>query len=270
MAAKQTGRERILKGVRSGHRAEHTALIDGDVVAYRACHLNDSNMGDLKDLEELLHGIVSAWADEAGCDEAVVCLSGRSFRYDIEPSYKHNRVGKEKPKDLPAALKILESMAHVRVKNLEADDVIGILATNGKFKDPVIVSIDKDLWSIPGRHYNPDRLVEDGTAVLRVSRELAWRKFCLQWLTGDTSDGYPGLPGVGPIKASAIVNSVGPKTDALCSRIIEEYRARGLNFDDCVRQARLARILLAPLWDSKSRQIIQFDPVIHSTLWTQP
>ena len=64
----------------------------------------------------------------------------------------------------------------------------------------IIVSIDKDLLQLPGRHYN---FVKD--LFTNVSEEQGLRTFYLQLLTGDRSDNIPGLSGVGPKTAEKLL-----------------------------------------------------------------
>ena len=83
--------------------------------------------------------------------------------------------------------------------NIEADDTMGIIQT-ATDEDSVIVTVDKDLLQIPGKMYNP---VKDTHHV--TTPEEGWHLFLTQWLTGDSTDGYPGLKGIGPKKAKKII-----------------------------------------------------------------
>jgi DNA polymerase-1 len=85
---------------------------------------------------------------------------------------------------------------------LEADDCMGILATNSKLLgssyegDQIIMcSEDKDMRTIPGFLYNPN---QPQLGVISISEEDANRFHMWQTLTGDQTDGYPGCPGIGP------------------------------------------------------------------------
>ena len=86
-------------------------------------------------------------------------------------------------------------------KNLEGDDVIGLLAT-GKYKNNcVIVSGDKDMRTIPA----PQVCIIDDQIEI-IDENTANYNFCTQVLKGDSSDGYTGLVGCGTVKASRILN----------------------------------------------------------------
>src|SRR5690606_31633229 len=84
---------------------------------------------------------------------AVALESDDSFRKDMYPDYKKNREGK--PSDFESQLEPLKMMfgilgiPMIRIKGLEADDVIGSVVT--KFKHQVechIVSGDKDFMQL--------------------------------------------------------------------------------------------------------------------------
>lgn len=208
---------------------------------------------------------ISRWTDMAGCDKPVVCLSdreGRNFRKQLT-EYKSHR--HDKPVCYWQVVEEIEKYFRVeRIPGLEADDVMGIMATSPKLTDrSVIVSLDKDLKTIPAMIFNPDKDKEPW----RQTPGGAHRFWMYQTLIGDTTDGYGGCPGVGPIKAEAILNKPhnlirktrvltkgknkgkqevkwveGGPTD-LWSSICAYYRKAGLTEEDAILQARLARIL---------------------------
>jgi len=118
--------------------------------------------------------------------ETYLTTSGSNFRYDINPQYKANRVGKRKPFHLAACKEYLEKHYNAEYwKNLEADDCMAIRATELKAEDKpyVIVSIDKDLKQIEGHHFN---WVKDEYKSVSAAqgRALLW----LQVLMGDGTD----------------------------------------------------------------------------------
>lgn len=83
---------------------------------------------------------------------------------------------------------------------IEADDAIGIDAGNNS--DCVIVSIDKDLLQIPGKHYN---FVKQQFTT--VNAHSGMRFFYKQLLMGDKADNIKGVAGIGEVKAERILNS---------------------------------------------------------------
>jgi DNA polymerase-1 len=136
---------------------------------------------------------------------------------------------------------------------LEADDVMGILATSKP--NSIIVSADKDLRTIPTRVYNPSK---PDLGVIEVTRAEADRNHLIQTLTGDRTDGYPGCPGIGPARAEKIV-------DGGWEAVVECYVKAGLNETVALSQARLARILrkgdyvkktgLVKLWSPQAKKV---------------
>ena len=84
-------------------------------------------------------------------------------------------------------------------KNLEADDVMGIMATEPTQEDRVLVSIDKDMRTIPCT------LSNDGSTTTQIPQRLADYNFMLQVLTGDKVDGYDGIDGVGIKTAEKLI-----------------------------------------------------------------
>jgi DNA polymerase-1 len=192
-----------------------------------------------------------------------VCLSHptkKSFRYKLWPEYKANRKGREKPVLLSAAFAVLtENFSCISFPELEADDLLGLFATSSEVPDPVIVSVDKDMLCIPGKHWNPNK--DFDTRI--VTEDEAYRSFCLQWLMGDSSDGYPGIPGCGPKKAEKILESHVDPTTA----VFAAYQQAGLDFKYCVTMGRLAKILTAPYFSRRTNKRILFRP--SKPLWNR-
>jgi DNA polymerase-1 len=221
------------------------ALLDGDIIAYRAAAISTDRSQAL----ENLHQTVAQWQQGAGCDECVVALTSRpSFRYDLYPEYKANRKGKPKPEFLSDCMKELEAYPWLRIQNTEGDDVLGIVSTRGEIGDHVIVTVDKDLLQIPGLHWNPDKGEQR-----RVSEDEADLLFHLQWLTGDRTDNIPGIPKIGPVKAAKILEGHGysHRTLAVCAA----YKAANMSFEECQTMGRLVKILTASEYDKDTDTI---------------
>lgn len=199
-----------------------------------------------------------------GVKKTILCLtdSGNIFRKDIWPGYKAKRKRK------PLALKPLkdwllhETKHHTYLRpRLEADDIVGILATSKKIVpgEKLIVSIDKDLLQIPGTHLNPDK--DDGP--FKVTEEEGFYHHLVQTLTGDTTDEYPGCPGIGPKKAEAILFGASPPfgTHAEAWRaVVKAFEKTGLDEEAALIQARTARILTADLYDFKRKEPKLWEP----------
>lgn len=217
------------------------ALLDGDIIAYRAAAISS----DRDQAIENLHQTVAQWQQGAGCDSCIVALTSRpSFRYGLYPEYKAHRKDKPKPEWLGDCMQELERYTWLRIPDTEGDDVIGIVSTRGQIGDHVIVTVDKDLRQIPGTHWHPDK----GEQV-KITDDEADYLFHMQWLMGDSTDNIPGIPKVGPVKACKILDSAG-----FCDRtlqVLQAYREHGLSPDYALTMGRLVRILTAPEYDGE-------------------
>jgi len=91
--------------------------------------------------------------------------------------------------------------------------------------------------------------------MLTISFEDAQRNFYTQVLTGDTTDGYKGIPGIGPKKAEAILGS---RPD--WGIVIHAYQKAGMTETDAKSQARLARILRWSEWDASEGTLKLWEP----------
>lgn len=116
-----------------------------------------------------------------------------NWRHEVYPEYKANRKDKTRPTHLNAVREFLvvKYGAHI-VNEREVDDECGIRLTqeNTQGNDAVLVSLDKDLKTVPGKHYNFVTRVHE-----TVSPVQALRYFYGQVITGDQSDNVPSFDG---------------------------------------------------------------------------
>jgi DNA polymerase-1 len=186
--------------------------------------------------------------------------SASNFRYDVDPTYKNNRANSRKPlcyvqlrQDIEADYKCKHFLG------LEADDVMGIVATSPMAKTQrIIISQDKDMQTIPAQVWRKGDLVT-------VTEEEADYYHMFQTLTGDITDGYKGCPGVGKVKAEKLLAE--PATQEMIDlnayrwkAVVTAYVKAGLTEEDALRQARLARILRWSDWDNEKKQPILWSP----------
>ena len=179
------------------------ALIDSDIVAYRAAVLTENETEDIAiSLSEQIH---DTWLDASRSDLYVPCLTvGSSFRKRAWADYKANRKDKPRPRHLDAVINHIKTKENVCYhSSWEADDVMGFIQSYPYDMDTIIVSIDKDLDQIPGWHCNPDK-----ETVYDVSNDDSDMYMWMQVLSGDTTDNYPGIPGIGQGKAQKILADV--------------------------------------------------------------
>jgi hypothetical protein len=124
-------------------------------------------------------------------DDFELYMSGEgNWRHGIFPEYKANR------KDTPRPIWLEDVREHALLKykaeicnGMEADDMCGIRLTQ-LGTDAICVSLDKDLLTVPGYHYN----FVKKTRIL-VSPFDALRTFYKQVITGDGTDGVPAFDG---------------------------------------------------------------------------
>jgi DNA polymerase-1 len=239
------------------HVNDRTALIDADYLAYQAAAWAHSYQASLDELVERLEADLKKWVTGAFCSTSIAlwsCDREDNFRRGCYELYKAHRTGTP-PAMLEDAKRAVDEIVDrsLRIDHLEADDLIGILATNGKVSNPVMVSVDKDLRQIPGWHFNPNK--EDFPVFVREDEALSF--FCLQWITGDSTDGFKGLPGVGPAKGRKLLDVYegGPVLNAVMA-----YLDKGVSVEDMLAQARCARILRAEDFNPDDRTPILWTP----------
>lgn len=247
------------------------ALIDADIAAYRAASARVRGVswgyttGDVPDgvldpsqAADAAIQTIDAWTRLAGCSRAICAFTGReNWRKRILPSYKANRAGKVKPQCYSYVVNAITDHFETRlVDGLEGDDILGIMATSPKYHNAVVVSVDKDMRTIPGWHINP---LKEDVPVL-VGLDEADYKWLTQTLTGDTSDGYVGIPKCGPVKAAFILGPNPGLSKYHWPRVVAAYRAAGLTEDDALVQARVARILRREDYDKATKEILCWHP----------
>lgn len=258
-----------------------TLLIDGDPLVYQAAFSNQEEVIDWdgNGATEFVYDPAAALADiddmiakikgDLGVTKAVLTVSvstAQGWRREILPTYKAHRTVATRPLAYEACRTHLldKWQAYIR-PTLEADDVLGILATHPTIirGEKIIVSIDKDLATIPGQLYNPRR-----ETLVTVTKDEADYLHLLQTLTGDPVDGYAGCPGVGPVKAKRILEPFTSQEkygwifvgEHAWFAAVEAYESKGLTESDALIQARVARICRASDYDFKQKRVKLWNP----------
>lgn len=244
-------------------------LIDGDVLVYRFAHgEQQATAWDVDGVElytyhawfeparERLASFVHDLLEELSASSYTVALSDLTdnFRNDVMPSYKTGRRGVVRPL-LFGPLRDYLNAEHQAVvwRRLEGDDVLGILGTKPTKRDVVTVSIDKDLLTVPGQHFNIDK---PDQGVVTIQPAEAERNFLTQVLCGDATDGYPGCPGIGPVKAARLLDKA-----ATWETVVGAYQKAKLGEAVALINARCARILRHGDYNLETGEV---------TLWTPP
>jgi DNA polymerase-1 len=250
-------------------------LIDGDEFLFRACaavekevkfnvilgevdwneppiHVLGSNPVQAREvLDEMIERIFERFETR---NHALCFSSPPNFRYGVDPTYKNNRANSRKPLCYVELREQVENDFKCRAfPGLEADDVMGVLATHPKTVrecQPIIISQDKDMQTIPTQVWRQGEL-------MTISEAQADYYHMFQTLVGDTSDGYKGCPGVGKVKAEALLSD----HDRSHWDIVKAaYEKAKLTEQDALTQARLARILRWSDWDNTKKEPILWTP----------
>jgi 5'-3' exonuclease len=155
---------------------------------------------------------------------AICCDSGKSFRHDVDPSYKSQRPPAEATLHHQIRLS-REQLARDgfpvwSVKGFEADDLIAS-ATVQALAIPettvLIASADKDLLQLVN-HRVKAKSMRDGSIVDEEAVKARYGVMPAQMrdylsLVGDTSDNVIGAKGIGPKKAAELLNLFGSLDD---------------------------------------------------------
>ena len=133
------------------------------------------------------------------------------------------------------------------------DDVLGLLATSNKYKDPIIVSVDKDMRTIPCKLIAEDE-------VEHITQRKADRHWFEMALAGDAGDGILGIKGMGMVTASKLLADVPDTEEALWHKVLQTYEKKGYTIADAILNARLTRILRDGDYDIFTGQVKLWNP----------
>ncbi|MBU2714238.1 hypothetical protein [Zooshikella harenae] len=267
-------------------------LLDTDILCFQAASAAQRSINwgndwwtfhaDFNVVREIFEEKVRYIKEACQLDKVIMCLTDRdNLRKTIYPQYKGNRKGIPKPCSYPAIVEYaINNYTSFKRPSLEADDVMGILATWSKFYSnykKIIVSEDKDMQTIGNTYlFNPVKDLEPRF----ISKSEADRFFMKQILTGDTADGYPGCPNVvdslaeelltdrlkfesyehtfksGPRKGTSEIRWEKVPSSSMWETVVSCYEKNGLSEDVAIQQARCARILRACDYDFKLKRVI--------------
>lgn len=204
-------------------------LIDANGLAHRAFHSTASNRSYREDgfptfaigrfLDLVYEALIDVGRPQCTTHAAAIFdPRSRNWRHEIAPDYKS---GRSYDPDLRPQLRLCRELvkglgiASVVQTGYEADDLIATYARHAEEAGmgACVVSIDKDLL----------QLIRPGVAVYSpmkrsmVSEDDVLNRFgvmpraipCFQALVGDTTDGYAGIPGVGPKTAAELLVEYG-------------------------------------------------------------
>ena len=195
------------------------AIVDLDsmlhLVAYNQWF--KGNRTNVKAVKQHIHTFYNTIKVNSRCTHVLPVFQNNSdtFRKEILKEYKAHR----KPLEWithwkPTILEIFDELGGIALGSLESDDAQSILAKDFGYRNTVIVSNDKDMFQVPGTHYNPYKanLKEPGKWRTVTPEEARYELF-IQVITGDPTDMPGSLCGVEGVARKTAVKLIGSRTD---------------------------------------------------------
>jgi DNA polymerase I len=234
-------------------------IVDGSGYIYRAFFANQHLRTSTGTPTNAIYGFTAMLRALVKAEEpthlAIAFDSGRDgWRRDLYPAYKENRSAK--PEELaaqePAIREIVDGyrIPVVQQAGMEADDLIATMVRKARAEglDVVVVTSDKDLMQLVG----PGVLMLDTMKDKRIGPKEVEEKFGVPpsgvidvlALAGDTSDNIPGVPGIGPKTATALIQEFGSLEGVLANVDKVSGTKRRENLTAYADQARLSKQLV--------------------------
>ena len=243
-----------------------TLLCDSDIFAFKLASTNQVNSpwGSWTYPEQaiqLLDSYVAELVETLKADKVIMCLTdpNDNFRYEVMDDYKdRDRSGRPELLTMLKQHLTEEYDSYVRPR-LEADDVMGILATHPHLieDNTIVVSEDKDLRTIPCKLYNPNR-PELKTITITDTQAKAFHMW--QTICGDAVDGFKGAKGIG--KASEYAQDIiAADPEEMWDIVLDAFAVSGMTEEDALVNARMAKILTWRHFDFKTKEVIHWNPL---------
>ena len=220
-------------------------LVDGSSYLFRAYHAlpqlvssKGQATGAIKGVISMIRKLVAEYPDSHIA--VVFDAKGKSFRNEIYKDYKANRP--PMPDELRSQIEPIHNIIRLMglpilvVDHVEADDVIGTLATQATAKkmDVLVSTGDKDMAQLVTPHVTlintmTDTLM-DGPGVEEKFGVRADQIIDYLALVGDTSDNIPGVPKCGPktavkwLQAFESLNGVMANAESVKGKVGEYLR----------------------------------------------
>lgn len=207
---------------RNGHKI---VIIDGHALAFRSYYairdLSNSKGETTNAVFGFLRSLLRILQEEGEFDATVVTFDApaKTFRHEQFEGYKAGR--RDTPEDLPRQIRQIKQavellgLYQIEVPGLEADDLIGTIATRCAERGyrVEIVTSDRDAYQLVGDHITVRGLSKNDS----FGPAEVFEKFGVtvgQWvdyrsLTGDASDNIPGAKGIGPKTAAKLLQDYG-------------------------------------------------------------
>lgn len=182
-------------------------------------------------------------------------MGAHTFRNDLFDEYKANRPAPPEelvPQfDMTRQVSELMGWKNYGVSGMEADDLIGsMVATWSDIADITIVTGDKDLLQLlrPGveiafikRGYSEYDIYSESRFKDEYGIE-PWQYVEKKAFTGDAADGYPGVKGIGPKTALALIKNYG-NVDGVLASLDELTPGRRKRIEENMDMLKLSRQL---------------------------
>ncbi len=234
-------------------------LIDADFVVYKCCAAAESEIDFGEDVILVTSLFSEAYAcvkrelerihRNLGCfaDPILFFSDSTNFRKEIQADYKGHR-NRKKPCGYRRVINKLKTEFDVIIMpSLEADDGMGVYATENEGN--IIVSPDKDMRQIPGKLFNMET-----STLITESEGGKWH--LIQTIAGDSTDAYAGVPGYGVKRAEALFAEKGYSWKT----VVEAFAEKDLDEEVALTNARLARILTTEDYDYEKKEPILWNP----------
>ncbi len=234
-------------------------LVDGSSYLFRAFHALPPLTNSKGQPTGAIHGVISMLRkiinDFQPVYMAVVFdAKGKTFRNELYEAYKANRP--PMPDELRSQIEPLHEIIQAMgipllvIDNVEADDVIGTLATQASKQGlkTIISTGDKDMAQLVNDNIflintmNSSSTLIDRDAVIKKFGVAPEQIIDYLALVGDTSDNIPGVPKVGPKTAAKWIKEFG-SLDAVIENAGKIKGKVGENLRSVIDQLPLSRQL---------------------------
>jgi DNA polymerase I len=245
-------------------KGDHLFLVDGSGYIFRAYHAlppltrksDGLPIGAVAGFCNMLYKLIEDTKDEFEPTHLAVIFdaSSKTFRNDIYPEYKANRLAP--PEDLVPQFALVRDATRafgvpcIEKLGFEADDLIATYArlAHEAGARVTIVSSDKDLMQLVNEQVD----MLDTMKMKTIAREQVIEKFGVppekvvdvQALAGDSTDNVPGVPGIGVKTAAQLIGEYGDLETLLARASEIKQNKRRENLIEFAEQARISRRLV--------------------------
>lgn len=242
------------------------AVVDGNSLMHRAFHAVPPTMTAPDGRHtNAVFGFLSMFSKMAETfkPDGIICAFDKGkpkVRMEMLPQYKAQRppMDPDLHEQFPIIKDLLRTMEVpvVECEGWEGDDILGTLAKRGEAKgfDMYLITGDRDMYQLVTQHINVVSTRKGMSDIAIMTPESVDDLYHgitpdlvpdFYGLKGDTSDNIPGVPGIGPKKASALIVQYGSldgvieHADEVPGKMGENLRA---HIDDALLSRKVARI----------------------------